>query len=215
MAKSVIVLVGPAGAGKTTLARRCVAAAPDRRALSVSHTTRAPRAQEVDGRDYHFVTRAEFFARLASGEFVEWAEVHGNLYGTHVLAARPGSADGLQVFFDVDVVGANSLLALHGDTCLLVFVTPPDWPTLRSRLLGRNSEDDASYRQRLRNAREEMAVVLEQHRGGTPWRFLCNDDEPAALRRLEALVSEESRGEPAARVEHMLMSALDDLSLEP
>src|SRR5690606_10332088 len=119
-----LILCSPSGAGKTTLTRHLLEHLPDF-TFSVSHTTRKPRATEVDGREYHFVDRMRFQSLIAEGEFAEWAEVHGNLYGTSVREIERARSEGKRgIVFDVDYQGARQIKASLRDA-VGVFVLPP------------------------------------------------------------------------------------------
>lgn len=181
-----LVLVGPSGSGKTTLARRLIASDPDRRVFSVSHTTRPQRATETDGRDYHFVDRDRFTAMINAGALVEWAEVHGNFYGTSRRAIEGPLALGQLIVFDVDIEGAANLHRSFARDVDLVFIAPPSWESLVRRLVRRGSESDATLRRRLRTARTELSTVLHQVAvDDAPWSCLINDDLDAACDELE------------------------------
>lgn len=152
------VISAPSGAGKTTL---CTALRqkPDF-VWSVSCTTRAPRPGEIDGEDYHFLTRGEFERRLAAGEFLEHAEVHGNRYGTLKAPVLENLRNGIDVLLDIDTRGAANIRAC-GDPMILsaladVFIMPPDLGELRRRLMRRGTETDEQVEVRLRNAATEM-----------------------------------------------------------
>lgn len=149
-----VVISGPSGCGKSTLVRRLVEDARVR--LSVSATTRAPRSGEVAGRDYHFLERAEFEALRDRGGFLEWAEVHGELYGTprsEVAAdpARPAEV----VLLDIDVQGFRIVRA-SGHPALSIFIVAPSMAELRARLEGRGTETRERIETRLVNAAREM-----------------------------------------------------------
>ena len=150
-----LIVCSPSGAGKTTLTRRLLAELPGL-TFSVSHTTRRPRATEVHGKDYHFVAREEFEAMVARGEFAEWAEVHGNLYGTSSAEIARARREGRRgVVFDVDYQGARQIKAKHKEA-VGVFILPPSLVELERRLRGRASEDEATIRRRFAKALVEI-----------------------------------------------------------
>lgn len=154
-----LVLSAPSGAGKTTLANLLRRRNRDV-VFSVSATTRAPRPREVDGVSYHFVSRDEFLRMRDAGELIEWAEVHGNFYGTPLENVRRAQARGEHLLLDIDVQGARQIREKVPDA-VLVFVLPPTGAVLVKRLSGRGTEDPAVLRRRLRNAEEEMRAAPE------------------------------------------------------
>ena len=179
-----VVVSAPSGAGKTTIAKRLLATRPDL-GYSVSCTTRAPRAGEVEGQDYHFLSRAEFDARVARGEFAEWAEVHGQRYGTLRSEVERILASGRHVMLDIDVQGARQVTAAFPDA-VTIFVVPPSVEVLVARLLGRKSEDAAALALRLRNARMELLEAPRyQH-------LVENDDLDRATARVAEILAEET-----------------------
>ena len=154
------VLSAPSGCGKTTLLKRVMAELPGL-VFSVSHTTRAPRKGEEDGRDYFFVSREEFLAirdRQPSG-FLEWAEVHGNLYGTSRAEVERRQAAGLDVILDIDVQGAAQVRAASDP--VTIFIAPPSIEELGRRLRGRGTEDEKTIALRLAGAQREMQASAE------------------------------------------------------
>ncbi len=174
----VLVVCAPSGTGKTSLVKRLLQDFP---ALdfSVSCTTRAPRPGEVDGRDYYFISREEFMQKRSSGEFAEWAEVYGNLYGTLLKPTRERIDAGQDLIFDIDVQGAAQLhLTLpHGK---FVFILPPDLPELEKRLQNRGSENEEVKRLRLEAAKREI--------GEAHWfnAWVVNDDFEKAYEQLRS-----------------------------
>jgi guanylate kinase len=151
-----LILSSPSGAGKTTLTRMLLERCPEL-CFSVSHTTRAPRANEVDGRDYHFVDRARFLELVDQPAFLEWAEVHGNLYGTSIAEidrarATPGCTG---MIFDIDYQGARQIKSKL-DGVVAVFVLPPSMQELERRLRGRASETEEVLAKRFAMARREI-----------------------------------------------------------
>ena len=152
------VLSAPSAAGKTTLIRRLFEAYPhlaETLVFSVSHTTRRPRSDEVDGRDYHFVSGDEFEEMIAAGRFLEWAVVHGRRYGTSAEAVDRSLATGRDVILDIDVQGALQVFRLRPEAPS-IFILPPSYEVLEQRLRDRASDDPAQIERRLKTAREEM-----------------------------------------------------------
>jgi len=152
---SLFVVSAPSGAGKSSMVKALLASDPSL-GVSVSHTTRAPRGQEQDGREYHFVDRATFQAMVAAGDFLEWAEVHGNLYGTSRSSIETQVAAGHDVVLEIDWQGALQLKSLLSDA-VLIFILPPSWEELARRLNRRGEDTPDVIAQRLVNARLEVA----------------------------------------------------------
>jgi guanylate kinase len=155
------VLAAPSGTGKTTIARILVEEHDDF-VFSISATTRPPRPGELDGVDYHFVDRARFIEMIEAGEFAEWAEVHGRMYGTPRANLEAASARGESVVLDIDVQGAAQIAASVPGSIRL-FILPPDAATMLARLGRRGTETEADVARRLRSALEELARVEEFH----------------------------------------------------
>ncbi len=158
----ILIISGPAGSGKSTLCDHLTTAFPDAIERFVTTTTRPPRPGEQDGLDYHFLTRQAFIERIRQDGFYEWAEVHGNLYGTERARVRAGLSGDKDLLLNIDVQGAEAFRRaaetdplLHG-RLLTVFVKPRTIGDLRERLLRRGSEDEASLARRLRTAIEEI-----------------------------------------------------------
>jgi guanylate kinase len=149
------VISAPSGAGKSTLLKRLLAELPNL-AFSVSHTTRAPRRGESNGREYHFIDRPTFAGMRTDQAFLEWAEVHGNLYGTSRAAIEAQQAKGLDVFLDIDVQGARQLRDYGQPEAIFLFIAPPSWDELEKRLRGRGTDPEETVQLRLNNARHEM-----------------------------------------------------------
>lgn len=156
MSGTLLVVSGPSGVGKSTVCSRLRTEFPQI-ALSVSYTTRAPRGGESDGVDYHFVSRARFDAMIEDGAFVEWAEVHGNRYGTSFQAVGSELEQGHSVLFDIDYQGAASLRAVYTKAAVTVMLLPPSMAELERRLRGRATDDENVIRERLENALGEIA----------------------------------------------------------
>ena len=154
---SLFVVIAPSGAGKSSLVGELLKA-DDNILLSVSHTTRAPRGQEKHGRDYYFASQSEFDAMVQSNAFVEWAHVHGNRYGTSKKAIEERIAQGSDVILEIDFQGALQIREAFANA-VLVFILPPSWEELRSRLERRGEDTPEVIEVRLKNAAEEMAQV--------------------------------------------------------
>jgi guanylate kinase len=179
-----IVLSAPSGGGKTTIARRLLDSRADV-GYSVSCTTRAPRVNETDGQDYHFLSLDRFAAERAAGAFAEWADVHGHLYGTLRREVQRVLGDGRHVLMDIDVQGARQFIDAFPDT-VTVFVLPPSAETLVQRLSGRNSEAPERLLVRLRNAQRELAEA---------WRYqyiVVNDSLDRAVTQIGAIIDAET-----------------------
>ena len=149
------VVAAPSGAGKSSLVRALMEVDSGVRA-SISHTTRAPRGQEVDGREYHFVDTARFEQMVADGQFLEWAQVHGNRYGTSRQAVIERLDQGDDALLEIDYQGALQVKQIFPQA-VLIFVMPPSWEELRSRLERRGEDSADTIEQRLLNARTELA----------------------------------------------------------
>jgi guanylate kinase len=175
-----LVLSAPSGAGKTTLANALRRRNRDV-AFSVSATTRPPRPREVDGESYHFVSRDEFLRMRDAGELIEWAEVHGNLYGTPLENVRRAQARGEHLLLDIDVQGARQIKKKYPEA-VSIFLLPPSWSELKRRLGGRATDDGAIIRRRLANARREIQDVIQYDY------YIVNSDIQEAVGTLEAII---------------------------
>ena len=151
---TLFVVSSPSGGGKGTLIRHVLDEVPNL-SYSVSFTTRAPRPGEVDGREYFFVSRPVFGEMVAAGEFLEWANVHGNLYGTARRQIAAETAAGLDIVLEVDVQGAASVRQLLMDS-VSIFILPPSYEVLRERLIARGTDSPEELEVRLRNAPAEL-----------------------------------------------------------
>ena len=178
------VLSSPSGAGKTTLSRALLAADAEI-AMSVSVTTRKPRAGEVDGRDYHFRDIAQFESLRDRGELLEWASVHGNLYGTPRAAVMERLTDGQDVMFDIDWQGAQQLAKTAPDDVVRVFILPPSAAILGDRLRRRALDDEAVVQRRLAGASVEIGHWAEYDYA------LVNDDFEPTLAKLRVILAAE------------------------
>ena len=186
-----IIFSAPSGAGKTTVVRHLMSNPDLSLGFSVSATTRAPRAGETDGHDYHFLTVEDFASRLADRAFVEHEEVYEGLsYGTLCSEVERLWAEGKTPLFDVDVVGGQTLKSVFGDSALSIFVMPPSIEALESRLRGRGTEDEASVQKRLGKAVQELeaAPAFDIQ--------LVNDDLETAFAEATQLVSNFLQSDP-------------------
>lgn len=154
-----VVLAGPSGSGKTTVGQALVRRGADVR-FSISATTRPRRPEERDGEDYRFLDREEFEALVEAEEFLEWAEVHGELYGTPRSALERAREDGVHLLLDIDVQGARSVRRAAPEA-VLIFLMPPDGRRIIRRLRERGSESDVELRRRMEAAETELAAVKE------------------------------------------------------
>ena len=185
MTPILLVLSSPSGGGKTTIARLLKQGREDL-GYSVSATTRAPRAGEQDGVDYHYLSREEFLRRVAAGDFLEYATYNGQLYGTLRAEIERILGEGRHAVLDIEINGARQVRSAFPDA-ILVFVLPPSARVLASRLSERGTEDPERVRERLALAAEELAAVPEYDFA------IVNDDLFAAVASVAAVLDSESR----------------------
>jgi guanylate kinase len=178
-----VILSAPSGGGKTTIARMLLARRADL-GYSVSCTTRAPRQGEEQGRDYYFMTRAEFIAKREQGAFAESAEVHGNLYGTLRAEVERVIASGRHVVMDIDVQGAVQFVRAFPHS-VTIFILPPSAEVLLERLRSRKTESPAQLAARLQSALQELQQVDEYEY------VVMNDDLERAVSSVEAIIDAE------------------------
>ncbi|MGB3649480.1 MAG: guanylate kinase [Desulfobulbales bacterium] len=155
---SLFIISAPSGTGKTTILKKIIAAMK-KTVFSVSHTTRTLRAGEQDGVDYFFIDKDTFVTMEQHGFFLEWAEVHGNLYGTSRSTVQAASEQGLDIILDIDVQGARQVKEKLKDKGVFIFIAPPSLEELARRLAGRSTEAEAIIATRLANAKEEMKSI--------------------------------------------------------
>src|SRR4051812_1679558 len=177
------IVSAPSGAGKTTLVERLVEQLPHLR-MSRSYTSRTARQGETNGVDYNFVTRERFETMVAAAEFLEWAEVFGNLYGTCAADTDRMLAEGDDVVLVIDVQGARKVRG-RGLESRAVFVMPPSFAVLEQRLRGRSKDSEEAIQRRLQVARDEVAAFTEYDF------VVINDEVAAAVDRLRAIVVSE------------------------
>jgi guanylate kinase len=185
------IVSAPSGTGKTTLVRRATDLTPGLR-MSRSYTSRGPRPGERDGIDYTFMTRERFQAMIGREEFLEWAEVFGDLYATSASDTEALLAAGIDLVLVIDVQGARKVRA-RGVKAVSIFLMPPTYGALEARLRGRSKDSEAQIRRRLEVAREEVRAFGEYDY------VVVNDDIDRALEGLRAIVLAERARTPAAR----------------
>jgi guanylate kinase len=198
MAGDLFVVVAPSGAGKTSLVHRLLGVETGIR-LSVSHTTRAPREGEVDGREYHFIARSAFEAMIAAGDFLEHANVYGNYYGTSRRWIETELAGEHDVLLEIDWQGAMQLRKLF-PRLVGIFILPPSIGELRRRLTARGKDSPEVIEKRMASAREEISHVLEFEY------IIVNEQFDAAVADLQAVVraARLSRERRAGRLARLL-----------
>jgi guanylate kinase len=202
-----IILSSPSGGGKTTIARRLLRSRADV-GYSVSCTTRAPRPGEVHGQDYYFVSPEEFTAARERNDFAEWAEVHGQLYGTLRREVARVIDSGRHVIMDIDVQGALQFAAAFPES-VLIFVLPPSAGVLLTRLRARKSETREALVRRLHGALEELTAVGRYHY------VVVNDDLDRVVEQVSAIIDAESaRRERQSKMDDQIRRLLDELRRE-
>jgi guanylate kinase len=177
---TVFIISAPSGSGKSTLTSGLVRAVPNLR-FSVSYTTRAPRGEEKDGEAYYFITRQEFERRAERGEFLEFAEVFGNYYGTHISELERAARDGYDLVLDIDVQGARQLKEKI-PAAVSIFVLAPSRQVLEERLRSRGQDSDEVIQRRLREAAEEIRNYFRYDY------VLVNQEVAASIAALVAIV---------------------------
>jgi guanylate kinase len=187
----IIVISGPSGVGKSTVARKVLDRTPGL-VRSVSLTTRLPRAGDVDGEDYFFVSPAEFAAKRDGGGLLEWAEVYGNLYGTEADQVDRQLALGKSVLLEIDVQGGRSVKAARPEA-VLIFILPPSDAVLEERLRGRGTDEEAVILRRLENARRELESA-----GEYDFRVV-NDDLERCVGEVLGIIEAQSRSGATGR----------------
>jgi len=194
MSGTLYIVAAPSGAGKTSLTRALLESEPDM-LLSVSYTSRAPRPNERDGVHYHFVSRAEFEAMIARGEFFEHAVVHGDLKGTSRKVVEQTLAKGRDVLLEIDWQGARQVRAQLPGT-VSIFILPPSRVELERRLRTRASDDEQTIRRRLADSQRDMLHAAEFDY------VVVNDQFDSALAEMRAIVNAHRRGQAAPKADH-------------
>lgn len=192
-----IVISGPSGVGKGTLIAKLMMEFPSTFGFSVSHTTRAPREKELNEVHYHFTERSKMEKDIQDGKFLEFAVVHGNLYGTSIGAVETVSNEGKRCILDIDVQGATNVRASSLEA-IFIFICPPSDEELEKRLRARGTENEEQIQKRLRNAKEEL------ERGKVPGLFdhiLVNDDLESCYQSLKKLLAlDENTNAPSQQI---------------
>jgi len=198
---SMLMVVAPSGAGKSSLVNALLQKDPDI-GLSVSFTTRAPRPGEVNGREYNFLTESEFVKRKEAGDFLEWANVHGNYYGTSKSWIESQMQNGKDVILEIDWQGARQVQKIIPEA-IWIFILPPSIQTLEDRLRKRAQDDEVTIQKRVAAAKDELAHVAEANY------LVVNDDFEQALSELNQVVlASRLRTGPQLARQHQLAKEL-------
>jgi len=184
VSKAPIVISGPSGTGKSTLLKRLFAAHPGTFGFSVSHTTRAPRAGDTDGVEYHFVTREKFESLIVENAFIEHAQFSGNYYGTSIAAIKDVSNKGLVCILDIEMEGVKQVKKTDLNA-KFIFLKPPSLAILEDRLKNRGSETADSLQKRLAQAEKELEYAEQP---GAHDKIIVNEDLDTAFKELDAYI---------------------------
>jgi guanylate kinase len=149
----IIVVTGPSGAGKTSLLKYLP---PEEFYISVSHTTRPPRKDEINGKDYYFINKEKFLEMIKNGEFLEWVEVFGTYYGTAKSEIEKAFSQNKHLILDVEVIGATRMKSYFGNSAVFIFILPPSIEEIEKRLKKRGTEDENKIKERIQRAKEEI-----------------------------------------------------------
>ena len=182
----IVVISGPSGVGKSTICRELIQRL-DKAYLTVSATTRARAATEVEGKDYWFISKEEFLRRIKQGAFLEYAEVFGNYYGTPRDQVEQALGQGKAVILEIDVQGGKQAKQVYPDATM-IFIVAPDGQALQGRLAGRGREDAAAMQRRLAKAEQETQAA----RGHYDW-FVVNDDLERAIGQIVEIIAGDKR----------------------
>ena len=181
MSGSLLVLSGPSGCGKSSLVTETLKQNDDIY-FSISTTTREPREGEKEGKDYYYISKEQFQKEIEEGLFLEWAEVHGNYYGTSIKPIEKALEEGKLVIFDIDVQGHKIVKKKYEHLITSLFITTPNQDTLKQRLIGRGTDSLETIEKRITNAKGEMDRIDEYDY------LLVNDDFKESLQKFEAVV---------------------------
>lgn len=189
MTPKVVILSAPSGGGKTAVTRALLERYPNRFGYSVSATTRKPRPGEQEGKAYHFISRAEFQRRIEAGEFLEWAQYAGELYGTLKREVEAILKRGLNVLLDIEVKGAKQVRSVYGGNAIAVFLIPPTAGELLKRLRERKTESTSEIARRVRIAVEEIQIARQDIESAIVYdHVVVNDDLDLAVNRIIEIV---------------------------
>lgn len=175
------VVSAPSGGGKTSLCKEVIRRLPNFE-HGISYTTRTRRPNEIDGRDYHFVSKDKFMQMVETDEFVEYAYVHDNYYGTSITSIAETLSKGKFLLIDIDVQGAKQIEERYGDEGVFIFILPPNFDSLRERLTERQTDSEEEIDRRLKKAEEEV-----QHYENYDY-VIINDEFHEAVRELESII---------------------------
>ena len=178
-----IVISGPSGAGKGSICKALLEKRDDL-FISVSATTRSPRAGEIDGVNYHFLTKEDFISRVQSNDFLEYAEVHGNMYGTPKFKVEEMLAEGKNVILEIDIQGALKVKE-NFEEGVFIFILPPSMEELKQRIIKRGSETEESLMTRFKNAYQEINYVSKYNYA------VVNDEVETAVNKIEGIIAAE------------------------
>jgi len=185
-------LIGPTAGGKTTLASKLLGENPETLRLSVSTTSRLPREGESEGESYFFVSREDFEQKIKKGEFFEWEEIHGNLYGTAKSAVDGAISSGRDLLLDIDIRGAVNFKKSFPGNAVISFLIPPSIKALRDRIRGRGAIEESDLEERLATARREFEQLKElAEESGIIDYFVVNDKFEATHRILSSILAAE------------------------
>ncbi len=182
MRGAILVISGPSGCGKSSLVNEILKTRDDIY-FSISTTTREIRDGEKDGVNYHYISKEQFKKEIDEGEFLEWAEVHGNFYGTSLKPVKKALESEKLVIFDIDVQGHAIVKEKFGDILTSLFITTPDAKTLQDRLIGRSTDSSEAIKQRLQNSKDEMDRLDEYDY------LLINDDFDKSVELFRSIVN--------------------------
>jgi len=181
MSGKLVVICAPSGTGKSTLIERLKKEIPDLE-WSISCTTRPIRTGEVHGREYFFITKEEFESQIKENNFIEWAKVHSNYYGTSKTFVNQGLNEGRKMLFDIDVQGADAMKEIYGDLAQVIFIEPPSIEELERRLRFRATDKEETILERVNNARNELLRKNDYDH------LIMNDDVEAAYKKFSEIV---------------------------